>query len=58
MSDREIVIGSSFLEPKLFAKDDVVMADRGFIIEDLLKSCEECVYQTLFLGAVILIGMN
>ena len=37
MSDREIVIQSGFLEPKLFAKDDVVMADRGFTIEDLLK---------------------
>ena len=37
MSDREIVIRSGFLEPKLFAKDDVIMADRGFTIEDLFK---------------------
>ena len=37
VTDREIVIRSGFLDPKLFEKDDVVMADRGFTIEDLLK---------------------
>ncbi|XP_033644777.1 uncharacterized protein LOC117304428 [Asterias rubens] len=37
MSDREIVIRSGFLDPKLFQKGDVVMADRGFTIDDLLK---------------------
>jgi hypothetical protein len=36
MSDREIVIRSGFLDPKLVEKGDAVMADRGFTIHDLL----------------------
>ena len=37
VSERELVIRSGFLNPNLFEEDDVVMADQGFTIEDLLE---------------------
>ena len=40
----------------LFKMSDVVYTVCTYIL--YLGSYEECIYQTLFLGAVILIGMN
>ena len=37
ISDKEIVVKSGFLNPNLWGKGDIVMADRGFLIEDYLK---------------------
>ena len=37
ISDKEIVVKSGFLNPNLWEQGDIVMADRGFLIEDYLK---------------------
>ena len=37
ISDKEIVVKSVFLNPNLLEQCDIVMADRGFSIEDYLK---------------------
>ena len=40
ISDKEIVVKSGFLNPNLWEQGDIVMADRGFLIEDYLKPLE------------------
>ena len=37
ISDKKIVVKSGFLNPNLWEQGDIVMADRGFLIEDYLK---------------------
>ena len=38
VSEQEIVVKSGFLNPNLWGQGDIFMADRGFLIEDYLKS--------------------
>ena len=38
ISDKEIVVKSGVLNPNLWEQVDIAMADRGFLMEDYLKS--------------------